>query len=120
MHETPEQHLLTAVRKCGKFVVRGLVTTPEFINKVFDEFAEIDRVYPDLLPELWRAVPEGIRSEFTTAIYDAARPDFRYHAFFIGGRQMTKDELRRDADLRTVRVRAWATAFVSFFATVVG
>jgi len=55
-------------------------------------------------------VPEVIRGDFTVAIRPAAS-GFRYHAFFIGGNE---DEARRDVDLRTVRVRAWAAEFVRF------
>ena len=72
-----------------------------------------------MVPELWVAIPDGIRGEFAEAIRDAARPDFRYDAFYIGGgRPMTEEELRRDADLRTARVQAWAHEFVRFLAGV--
>jgi hypothetical protein len=119
VRETPEQHLLGVVRKCGGFVARGLVTGREFVNKVFDEFANAERVYPDVIPELWAEVPESIRGEFAEAVRDASRPEFRYHAFFIGGgRPMTEEELRRDADLRTSRVQAWAREFVRFWERV--
>ena len=119
MRRAPEQHLLGVVRKCAGLIVRGIVTGREFINKVFDEFAHAERVYPELVPELWATVPDGIRGEFAKAIRDAAQPDFRYHAFYIGGeRPMTEEELRRDADLRTARVQAWAREFVRFLAGV--
>jgi hypothetical protein len=119
VRETPEQHLLGVVRKCAGFVVRGIVTGREFINKVFDEFAHTERVYPEVVPELWAAVPNGTRAEFAEAIRDAVRPDFRYHAFYIGGgRPMTEEELQRDAELRTARVQAWAREFARFLAGV--
>jgi hypothetical protein len=119
VRETPEQHLLGTVRKCAGLVVRGLVTGREFINKVLDEFAHTEGVYPELMPDLWAVIPDSIRGEFAEAIRDAARPDFRYHAFYIGGgRPMTEEELQRDADLRTARVQAWAREFVRFLAGV--
>jgi hypothetical protein len=115
VRETPEQHLLGVVRKCAEFVVRGNVTGREFINKVFDEFAHTERVYPEVVPDMWAAVPESIRGEFAEAISYAVGPDFRYHAFYVGGgRPLTEEELQRDADLRTARIQAWARAFVSF------
>jgi hypothetical protein len=111
--------LLAAFRKCAGCVSRGIVSGREFINWAFNKFAYADRVYPEVIPELWAVIPHGIRGEFVEAINDAARPDFRYHAFYIrGGRPMTEEELRRDADLRTARVQAWAREFVRFLASV--
>jgi hypothetical protein len=119
MRETPEQYLLGVVRKCAGLVVRGIVTSREFINRMFDEFAYAERVYPELVPELWAAIPDGVRSMFAEAVRDAARPDFRYHAFYLGGEPpMTEEELRRDAELRTGRVQAWVREFVRFLAGV--
>ena len=42
MQGTRGEYLLESVRRCTKFVVRGIVTNQEFINKVFDEFATAD------------------------------------------------------------------------------
>jgi hypothetical protein len=116
VRETPEQHLLGVVRKSAGFVVRGIVTSREFINKVFDEFAHTDRVYPEVVPELWAAVPDANRAEFAEAIRDAVRPDFSYHGFYIGG--MTEEELQRDAELRTARIQDWAREFAEFLAGI--
>lgn len=119
VRETPEQRLLGIVRKCARFVVRGFITGREFINKVFDEFAHAERVYPEVVPELWAAVPDGARAEFIEAIRGAVRPDFRYRAFYIGaGRPMTEEELQRDAELRTARVQRWAREFERFLCGV--
>jgi hypothetical protein len=113
--QTPEQQLLAVFRRCGGHAARGLVTAVEFTNRVFDEFASLDRVCPEVIPALWDLVPDTIRDEFAAAIRRAAAPGFRYHAFFFGGgRPMTDEELRWDAELRTARVQAWAVEFVRF------
>lgn len=117
--QTPEQQLLVVFRSCGGHVARGLVTAVEFTNRVFDKFASLDRVYPEVIPTLWDLVPDTIRDEFAAAIRGAAAPGFRYHAFFFGGgRPMTDEELLRDAALRTARVQAWVVEFVRFLAGV--
>ena len=119
MRETPEEYLIGVVRKCAGSVVRGIVSGREFVNKVFDEFAHTERVYPGAVPELWAAVPNSTRVEFAEAIHDACQPEFRYHAFYIGGgRPMNEEELQRDAELRTARIRAWTFEFASFLARV--
>jgi hypothetical protein len=113
--QTPEEELVAMFRRTGAHAARGTVTVVEFINRVFDAFASLDRVYPEVIPALWELVPVVIREEFVAALRGATAPEFRYHAFhFGGGRPLTEDELRRDADLRTARVRAWAVEFVRF------
>jgi hypothetical protein len=114
--QTPEEQLLAVFRRCGKHAARGVVTAVEFINRVFDEFASLDRVYPEIIPALWDLVPDVIRNEFAAGVRRASAPGFRYHAFHIGGNlpPPTEEELRRDADLRTARVQAWAAEFVRF------
>jgi hypothetical protein len=114
MHRTPEQ-LLDVIRKTGIIFLRTVITAQEFINKVFDEFALTECVYPDLVPELWQVIPAEVRDDFAIAVRNAARPDFRYIAFYIGSEQsMSEDELRRAADLPTQRVQAWAREFVRY------
>src|SRR5262245_58529581 len=104
-----EKHLLATFERCAKVFARELITAREFVNKIFDEFAHADRVYPEIVPALWELLPEGIRGEFTASIREAVLPSFVWHPFYIGGgRPMTEEELRRDAELRTSRVRAWA------------
>jgi hypothetical protein len=116
MNETPADYLLGMFRKCRGFVARGLITGPEFINKAFDSFADLERVYPEVIPDLWKEIHEDIRDEFRTAVRNATLPGFHYHAFhFGGGRAMTDEEWQRDAELRTTRVRAWAVEFVRFW-----
>lgn len=117
MNETPEPYFLTSVKRAGRNVGRGLIFPQEFINKVFDEVAGIKQVDLDSMPELWSAVPENIRADFTVAVRNALQPDFRYGPFLHGGRRpMTEEELRLDADLRTARVQAWAAEFDKFLA----
>ena len=119
MPETPQEHLITVFRKCGGYVVRGLVSPQEYVNKAFDEFSYIDRVYPDVIPALWVLVPEITRGEFIAEVRRAALPGFRWPPFYIGGsRPMTEDELRRDVELRTARVQAWAVEFDRYLANV--
>ena len=119
MVQSPEEQLIAVFRRTGGAVARGIVTGMEFINRVLDEFACLDRVYPAVIPALWELVPDAIREEFVAAIRRAAAPGFRYHPFhFGGGRPMTEEELRRDADLRTARVQAWAVEFLKFLAGV--
>lgn len=109
MNASAELELIAEVRKSGKLVDRGLVTAPEFINKVFDLFADIDRVYSEIIPALWDSIPRMIRDEFERAARQASHPEFRYRPFRIGGgRPITDEEMRQDSDLRTARVRAWA------------
>jgi hypothetical protein len=116
MGTSPEDQLRSEFRKYGPYVVRGVVTAPEYTNKVFDTLSYLDRVYPAVIPELWEAVPAEARAAFEAAVRAAARPGFRYQAFYIGpGPAMAEDERRRDADLRTARVRAWAEAFVRWW-----
>jgi hypothetical protein len=113
MRELPQQHLVEVFRKCGGFVTRGIVSGPEFIIKTFDEFADADQVHRDIIPELWAVVPDLIRHEYAVALRNAVLPGFCYHAFFFGGgRARTEDEIRRDAELRTTRVQAWAAELV--------
>jgi hypothetical protein len=115
MGHTPEEELVAVFRRMGTHAARGTVTGVEFTTRVFDEFASLNRVYPEVIPVLWELVPAVIREEFVGALRGATAAEFRYHAFhFGGGRPMTEDELRRDADLRTARVRAWAVEFVRF------
>jgi hypothetical protein len=113
---TPGQHLVNNARRFAALVVRGIIFPDEFISSIFDDFAYAERVYPEVVPELWGVIPDSVRSKFVEAIRDATRPDFRYPPFYIGGsRPQTEEELRRDADLRTARVQAWACEFVKFF-----
>ena len=115
MSHTSEQNLLEMIQRVAAFYNRSIITALEFINKVFDEFAHTERVYPELVAELWEAIPETVRSDFVKAVRDAARPEFRYRGFYIGGgRPMSEVELQRDADLRTERVQAWAREFVRY------
>jgi hypothetical protein len=98
---------------------RGVVSGVEFIDRVFDEFAALDRVYPEVVPDLWEFVPVTIQSEFAAVVRRAAAPEFRYRAFHYGGsRPATDEELRRDVDLPTARVQAWAVAFVRFLTKI--
>jgi hypothetical protein len=112
---SPEEQLVAVFRRFGGAVARGLLSGAEFTNRVLDEFASLDRVFPAIIPTLWDLVPTMIRGEFDAALRRATTPEFRYRAFVIGGGEpSTEDELRRDADLRTARVRAWAIEFVHF------
>ena len=116
MAHTKEEQVVAVFRRTSGAVTRGLLTGVEFINRVIDEFASIDRVYPEIIPALWALIPNFIREEFVATIRRAAAPEFRYRAFHFGGSlRMTDEEIQKDADLRTERVQAWAVAFVRYF-----
>jgi hypothetical protein len=113
--QTDQDYLLGEVTRTGNSFVRGIITEREFVNKVLGLFAHSEHVFVELIPKLWQAIPAALRVEFASSIREAAKPDFRYHAFYIGGgRPQTEDEILRDANLRTSRVRAWALEFVRF------
>ena len=60
MRDTPEERLLSSIRKAAELVARGIVKAPEFVNKARDEFAHADAVYPVAVSTLWQAVPGAI------------------------------------------------------------
>jgi hypothetical protein len=115
MSETSGQQFLLRFRNFGEALSSDLITVQEFIDAVFDLFAHVDRVYVEIIPSLWDLAPESIRGEFSASIRRAATPGFRWHPFkFGGGRRMTEEEIRQDAELRTARVQTWSIEFVRF------
>jgi hypothetical protein len=115
MPEMPEQWLVAAIDKCGKQFARNLITTSELVNYILDIFADSDAVYSEIIPSLWDSIPAGARFEFIEALRAAMHPEFRYHAFEIGGsRGLTDDERRFQQERNARRVNAWATEFLRF------
>ncbi|MDB5344718.1 MAG: hypothetical protein JWP89_3095 [Schlesneria sp.] len=118
MRVTPDQILLQRVRRHAELTVREIVTGREFISALFDSFANIERVYPELVPDLWAAIPDNIRNEFVEAICGAARPEFGYQPFYIGGLPLFNDAATQmDAELHTSRIQSWAREVLSFLAS---
>lgn len=115
MQRSPTQEILDTFKRSGNCVLREIILPLEFINKAFDAFAYIDRVYPEIVAELWEAVPEPAREEFTEAIRNAICSDFRYKPF-SESRASTEEELRRPPTSNTRRVQAWAAEFDRFLA----
>jgi hypothetical protein len=113
MPETPEYYMVNLFRRVSRFVARGLLTPQEFINKAFDTFATLDRVYPSVIPSIWELIPEPTRGNFSGAVRSATAPRFRWYPFYTTG-VMTEEYLRQNAELNTARVAAWALAFVLF------
>jgi hypothetical protein len=115
MSESQKQWLVADISKYGRQIARGFVTAREYADKVFDLWADSDRLYPEIIPALWQSIPESVRSDFTAALRVSVLPDFRWHAFEIGGsRGLTEDERRIQADRNTKRVQAWALGFLRF------
>ena len=111
MGDTPDARLLASICKAAGLVDRGIVTAPEFVNKVHDEFAHTEAVYPVVIAPLCEAVPASIRGEFSSAIRDSSRPAFRWRPFYIGTGPPLGDE---ELSLGTERIQAWSVALVRF------
>jgi hypothetical protein len=99
------------------FERRRLISETEYINATFDLLASTEDVCREMVARIWETVPTALHSTFMQSIRGATSPEFRWHAFYIGGdvQPMTEDEERRDADLRIARIRAWAFEFVRFW-----
>jgi hypothetical protein len=114
----PDEVLLEQVRRHAELTMREIVTGPEFIYAMFDSFAHIERAHPELVPDLWDAIPGNIRDEFVEAICGAARPEFCYEPFYIGGRPRSSDAtVQKDAELHTFRIQSWARELLCFLAS---
>jgi hypothetical protein len=81
---------------------------------MFDLFAFVDRVYPEIIPSLWDIVPDVARDVFTSEVLRATLPGFKWYPFYIGGYRQTEEELKRDGQLRTTRVKTWAAEIWRF------
>ena len=115
---TLAQALVAAICKTATSFNRQHITVSEFINSVFAKFSSTEIVYPEAIPEIWAAIPEGVRGEFVAAIRDALRPDYRHRAFWIGGGEVPDEWYRQESELRTARVRAWAEEFIRYLASI--
>jgi hypothetical protein len=117
MKETSNQKLIASFRRTQRNLDLRFITPMEYMNWVLLEFSEMHCTAPEVIPTLWKLIPENVRCEFHNMIRRAALPGFRWQPFWIGpGRSsMTEDEIRRDDDLRLGRIRVWAEAFVRFW-----
>ena len=69
MQETPAEYLVRVFRNCGRFIAQGRITGQEFIWRTFDELAHIDRVYTEVIPDLWEPIPADFRPDFDFSIH---------------------------------------------------
>jgi hypothetical protein len=108
------QYQLRELGRVGKYIVKrpGVITSTEFINKAFSEFADAGQVYPDVISNIWAQIPLDMQPEFVNAVHNAARPDFLFREVFIGPwPPRSEEERQRENQLRTEVVRAWAIEF---------
>jgi hypothetical protein len=112
MLRTPEERLLSSIRKAASLVARGLLTAPEFINGAYDEFAHAEEIYPGAIAPLCEAIPDIIKDEFVSAVRASSRPNFRWSPFYIGiGPPLSDEQLRLGSD----RIRAWSVELLRSF-----
>jgi hypothetical protein len=112
---SPDQRLLANLRRLKSGFEQQVITNREFIDSFFYEFAQADRVYGEIIPDLWDMIPASLQAEFASRIRDAVRPDFQWRPFYINGSQGTDDGDRRKCDqVGTARIRAWAIEFIRY------
>jgi hypothetical protein len=96
----------------GPLCGAGTLTFQEYRNRIFVEFAGVERVCLEVIPDLNQTISSCFRPAFERAIDDALSPQFQWHPFSRGG---SFEEIAMDRDLRIARVRAWAAAFRKFW-----
>jgi hypothetical protein len=105
----PDDPVLHLTRKLSGWLSRGQISPEEFVDRLFQEFAGDRRVPTYLAAPLLDSVPEAARDHFICRIEEALCPGFRRRPFLYGGaEQVSEEQLRREAEEQTARVRAWA------------
>jgi hypothetical protein len=101
--------MLHLTRKLSGWLARGQITPEEFVHRLFQEFAGDRRVPTHLAAPLLDSIPEAAGDTFICRIEEALSPGFRRQPFLYGGAErVSEEQLRRDAEEQTARVRAWA------------
>jgi hypothetical protein len=104
--------VLRLTRRLSGWLTRGQISPEEFVHRLFDEFAGDRRVPTYLATPLLDSIPGPARDAFVCRVREALGPGYRRQPFLYGGpERVAEEELQRDAEVQTARVRAWAAEF---------
>lgn len=80
------------------------------IHGLFQEFAEADEFWPEIIPFLWELLPLRLRAEFLEMVASVflANYEFQPPVMLGGSREWTDEQLKIARD----RVRMWSRGFV--------